>query len=116
MCIKAIPAHLEGVPFAAIPEKCLARPFRVDIDWADDLDWMLWALKQGYSIRRTSKLAVKYANKAGIKRRYLKGYGEAYFGIALIREYFGIDRKSIFFIRSSQFYGQLTASFIKVGI
>jgi glycosyltransferase involved in cell wall biosynthesis len=53
-----------------------AHPFAEDIDTAEDLEWFLWAMRQGFTARFIEGASAVYLNQGSLTHMYRKGWLE----------------------------------------
>ncbi len=58
-------------------ESWLQREFDASLPTAEDLEWMLWALRSGFRIANVPDRAVLYRNASSLRNMYRKGFLEA---------------------------------------
>lgn len=75
---------LKGAYFTCGNPNCLYRrsawaehPFDETVETAEDLEWSLWALNQGYQLMRLPAAAAFYRSHLGLRATFRKGFMEA---------------------------------------
>jgi len=51
-------------------------PFSLEVPTAEDMEWVCWAVKEGYTLMKADELLVRYDNRGGIRWMFRKGVQE----------------------------------------